>query len=253
MPARPIAPIPLPRHVRTVLLFGGMFDPPHHYHTIGPLAAVTRLFPRRGWVLYVPTAKSPLKPEGTSASAHDRLAMLRLALDAPGPWSIWCDELDRGGPCYTIDTIRRARRVLPRGVKLRLLIGSDQAAQFHRWKEYRAIIRLAEPAVMLREPIVRPDQLYSALVEIAWSPEERAAWCARMVPNLPMPASSTALRNAIRSAPRDPERWADRPPLDGVSTAVARYIIEHGLYGFGAGLATSRASSGRRRGRSSPR
>lgn len=253
MPAGSISPIPLPRRVRTVLLFGGMFDPPHLYHTIGPLAAATRLFPRGGWVLYVPTAKSPLKPEGPGASDHDRLAMLRLALDAPGPRSIWCDELERGGPCYTIDTIRRARRVLPRHVELRLLIGSDQAAQFHRWKDFRSIIRLAEPVVMLREPIVRPDQLYSALDEEAWRPEERAAWCTRLAPNFPMPASSTALRDAIRTAPRDAGKWADRPPLDTVNTAVARYIIEHRLYGFGVGRATSRASSGRRRGRSSPR
>lgn len=234
----PISSLSVPRDARTVVLFGGSFDPPHYYHTIGPLSVVGRVLGPKAWMVYVPAARSPLKASGPVASDEDRLAMLRLALDLPGRRSIWTDELDRARrargrilPSYTIDTIRRARRVLPSSVTLRLLIGSDQAAAFHRWRDFRAIIRLAEPIVMAREPIVAMHSLWSALGEGPWTREEKLAWCARIAPNFPMPASSTSLRERIARAPRKAEAWERRQGLDSVTTAVAEYIIEHRLYG----------------------
>jgi nicotinate-nucleotide adenylyltransferase len=226
----------VPAGVETVVVFGGSFDPPHFYHTLAPLSITMRLFGDGGWLLYVPAARSPLKPSGPVASDAQRVAMLKLALDIPGRRSIWTDEIDRarwqrrrGGESasYTVDTLRRLRSTLPKGVKLRLLIGGDQAAEFHRWKNCRAVIRLAEPLVMAREGVETVSQLYQCLRSDFWTREERAAWCRRMAPNFPMPASSTAVRERIPSAPRDPEQW------EIVTTPVAEYIIRHQLYGFG--------------------
>lgn len=242
-----ITPITLPTRVRTLLVFGGSFDPPHFYHTIGPLSVVRRLYGPRGWVLYVPAAQSPHKPDGPHASDEHRLAMLRLALDLPGPRSIWTDEIDRArrarersgatrAPAsYTIDTLRRLRRVLPATVSLRLLIGSDQVAAFHRWKRPREIIRLAEPLVMVREPVVTASSLYSSLDREFWTLDERRAWCTRLAPNFPMEPSSTAVRDAIPGASRNAERWENHSRLSGIATSVAEYIIEHNLYGFRPG------------------
>jgi len=240
----PITPLSIPAKVRTLIVYGGSFDPPHFYHTIGPLSIVGRLFGPQGWVLYVPAARSPHKPDGPHAGDEHRLAMLRLALDVPGPRSIWTDELDRarwrrerglGTPSYTIDTLRRLRRIIPSRVSLRLLIGSDQVGAFHRWKDPREIIRLAEPIVMVREPVVSACSVYSALDKDFWSRDELRAWCTRLAPNFPMDPSSTSVRDAIPKAPKDPDRWEDRPPLNEIVTPVARYIIEHNLYGFRAG------------------
>ncbi len=241
----PITPAPIPRGggVKTVLLFGGSFDPPHFYHTVAPLSVLMRLYAESGWLLYVPAAKSPLKTHGPIASDDHRLAMLKLGLDLPGRRSIWTDELDRarwqrehGGekPSYTIDTLRRLRSVLPKSVRLRLLIGGDQAAQFHKWKDAREVIRLAEPIVMAREPIDKVSSLYSELDRDFWTREEKAAWCTRMAPNFPLPASSTSVRELIPRAPRNPESWKKIEGLSDITTAVATYIIEHGLYGFKA-------------------
>src|SRR5262249_37111319 len=161
----------------------------------------------------VPAAKNPLKRSGPSASDADRLAMLRLALDIPGPRSIWTDEIDRAAwlrarrtpaPSYTIDTLRRLRRTLPRDIPLRLLTGADQAASFHLWRDPRAILRLATPAIMPREPIVRVSSLYSALLNTgAWSRAELAGWCQWMAPTIELPAASTDIRALIPSAPRN--------------------------------------------------
>lgn len=228
------------------MVFGGSFDPPHFYHTVGPLSVVARLFGASGWVLYVPAARSPLKKGGPHASDAHRLAMLRLALDIPGRRSIWTDELDRAAwararglrprPSYTIDTLRRLRSVVPSRVRLRVLIGSDQAAEFHRWKDAREIIEIAEPVVMVREPIVTASALWSALGE-AWTREEKVAWCGRIAPNFPLEAASTDLRAAIPGAPRRAEDWERRKRLEGITTGVAQYIIDHNLYGYRPGPA----------------
>ncbi|MCC6678231.1 MAG: nicotinate-nicotinamide nucleotide adenylyltransferase [Phycisphaerales bacterium] len=244
-PQLSISPLRLPPGIRTLLLFGGSFDPPHFYHTLVPLSILNRLYGPAGHLVYIPAAQSPLKRAGPVAADHHRLAMLKLALEPPGRsssiYSIWTDELDRAArahsprPSYTIDSLRRLRRIIRPSIKLRLLIGADQAAAFHLWKDHRAILRLAEPLILARDPITTVADLYQSLDDSAWTRAERAAWCTRMAPNVPMPAASTALRAAIASAPPRAADWARRPPLDVLHPAVARYIINHKLYGFSAG------------------
>lgn len=243
--APPITPLRLPANVRHLVVYGGSFDPPHIFHTLMPLWVVaSQMLGPAARALYVPAARSPLKPAGPVASDEHRLAMLKLALDLPGPRSIWTDEIDRARwlrargrdePSYTIDTLRRLRSIVPARVNLRLLIGADQAAGFHRWKDYRAIIKLAEPIVLARAPIISVRDLYDRLDEDAWTRQERAAWCTRMAPNPIMPAASTGLRSAIPGAPADARRWAKRDPLSAVVKSVAAYIIKHNLYGFRPG------------------
>lgn len=116
---------------------------------------------------------------------------------------------------------------------LRLLIGADQAAVFHRWKSFRSIIRIAEPLVMPRAPLLTADDLYTALARHgrAWSRAELAAWCTRLAPTPVVPDASTQVRAAIPDAPARASDWARRPPLDQVPRAVVSYIIEHRLYG----------------------
>ena len=240
----PITPLRLPRGVRTVVVFGGSFDPPHVYHALAPFLIQTKFFAKDGWVLYVPAAQSPLKGRGPVASDMHRLAMLKRALDIPAPRSIWTDEIDRAAwlarrgrsePSYTIDTLRRLRTVVPKGVTLRLLIGADQAANFHEWKDARSIITLAEPLVLAREPIVTVSDLYVALDSDFWTRDERVAWSRRMAPNVPIPAASTTLRDAIPGAPKNVARWSDHKGLQDVIDSVAQYIIDHNLYSFRKG------------------
>lgn len=247
----PITDLPVPKDAKTVLVYGGTFDPPHFAHTVLPLIALIRIGGPKAWLLYVPAARNPLKAKGPGVSDEHRIAMLRRALELGGPRSIWTDEIDRAawlrdrgraGPSYMIDTLRRLRSVLPARVRLRLLVGSDQASTFHKWKDFREVVRLAEPLVMAREPVETVDQLYESLDADAWSREERAAWCARIAPCPPMPAASTGLRDAIARAPADPEAWERSQPLDNVITPVAAYIIAHRLYGHPGPNSSARPS-----------
>jgi nicotinate-nucleotide adenylyltransferase len=59
-------------------------------------------------------------------------------------------ELRRGGPSWTVDTLRELAARLP-GSELFLLIGSDQYAEFESWREPDVIRQLAKVAVLTRE------------------------------------------------------------------------------------------------------
>lgn len=225
-----ITPLKVPASVTHLVVFGGSFDPPHAGHVDVPAQGVDRLYGKGGWLLYVPAAQSPHKPSGPHASNADRLAMLTLALAGVSRCSVWTDELDRPSttPSYTVGTLRRLRSIVPKRVTLRLLIGTDQVRAFHRWRSPRAIIRIAEPLVLARDPDVLARDILANLDPKFWTQAERAAWCSRLAPNDPLPAASTDLRAAIASA--GPAAWR-AAPLNLLNPAVADHIRDHGLYG----------------------
>lgn len=207
-----------------VLLFGGVFDPPHRAHVEIPQIVRDVLFGDRGWLVYVPAAKSPHKPDGPAASDADRVEMLRLATAGTVRVGIWTDEIDRGkdGASYWVDTLARAKSVLGE-LPLRFLIGADQAAAFDRWHDSRRILEMAEPAVVLREPIGTVEALASALRETgAWSEEEIGRWCGWVVDAPLMVDASTAVRDAIASGDVAGEF---------LPRGVGEYVRARGLYG----------------------
>jgi len=255
VPDAPVTPLPIPApelaRARAILLVGGSFDPPHVGHVRIPAALRAAAYPDGPcagpvWLVYVPAAQSPLKAHLTAAPAPDRVAMTRLAI-APIPCAcVWTDEIDRAAhqfaaqqlvsqqsadqppaPSYTVDTLRRARAWLNTHaphVALRLVIGADQAAAFHKWREPREIIRLAEPLVMPRKGVAQTRRILTDIHASGfWTPDEITAWHTR-IPTLRDPGveiSSTQLRAALAAGE------APGPMLD---PAVGEYIVAHKLY-----------------------
>ena len=233
-----ITPVPVPESAQRILLFGGSFDPPHMGHVRLAIAARAALGAGEPcletWLVYVPAARSPHKPDAPEASDEDRLAMLRLATADLDRVAIWTDEIDRArageddapAPSYMIDTLRRARSVLRDDVEIRLLIGADQAVSFDRWREPRRIIALAQPVVMLREPTETTGALIREMEATgAWTPEELDRWARWVVPVALDPASATAVRAALHG-PR-----TGATGLDGLlDERVLAYIERRGLY-----------------------
>lgn len=212
---------PVPPGVRSVLVFGGTFDPPHNAHIELPRAARDRL--GLEWLLYLPAGRNPMKSDGPTASDRDRIDMLRAALRGVERVSICTIELERSGPSYTVDTLRVLFTLLPE-TRLRLLIGADQAAQFHRWREPREIITLAEPAVMLRAPLESTDALIGSM-RPHWTALELAEWRRRVVDVPRIDASATALRELLRDGP-------DQPRLNTLlPLGVGEFIRVHRPYG----------------------
>lgn len=228
--------LPVPAGAKLVLVFGGTFDPPHRAHVELPEQVRRKL--GADWILYVPAARSPLRARNPVAPGRDRLAMLRLALAGRANCAVSPIELiasdDANGesaadaaaaPSYTVDTLRKLRVLLPHGAAMRLLIGADQAAVFHQWRQAREVIALAEPAVMLRAPHESPERLIEAMTP-HWPPEELAKWRGRMVEVPAMDVSATEIRAALASRDAPGRAIAERD----LHPDVLAYIRRNCLY-----------------------
>jgi len=212
--------IEFPGSVRTVAIFGGSFDPPTRAHVQIPIAVRDAI--GADLLLVIPAAVSPFKPDGAGATDKQRLQMLELAFADHRAVAISSIELDRGGPSYTVETLEAIRRDNP-GVALRLIIGADNATNFHRWRRPQRILDLAEPAVMLRGD-EDPDALIDAMA-LHWTEPECRAWRERIVSTPTIDASSTEVRALLASTSPDEARLGEM-----LDPRVLGYIRSEGLY-----------------------
>lgn len=225
----------LAARVGSVIVFGGSFDPVHKAHVTLPLLAQRECIRQEPdaehWLLYVPARQSPHKATGPRIDTAHRLRMLELATEHLPRVGIWTDELDRSDgsvPSYTIDTLRRLRHWLDthagEDVRLRLLLGADQARTFHTWREPHEIVRLARPLVMLRGHDADADTLVAHMAAAAsWSGDELHRWRNGVVTTGLHDISSTAVRTSLAAG----DYAALARMLD---PKVLAYIREHGLY-----------------------
>jgi len=202
---------------KRTLIFGGTFDPPHLAHTT--LAALAAAQLECEEILFIPAAINPLKAGNPSATNQHRLAMLRLAIAEIPKGRISAIELYRPGPSYTVDTLRELTKLGGEASTSFLLIGADQALDFHRWKEWQEILRLATPAVMVRPPWTT-ESLFEALLK-TYSKSESERWQQRTLRLPLMDISATEIRRRIK---------AGEPASGLLHPTVEAYIHAHGLY-----------------------
>ncbi len=200
-PRRHLVPSPGPR----IGIFGGTFDPIHTAHL--ELAEVVRVTLGLDQMLLV-VANRPWQKEGERpvTPAEDRFAMVEAAVVGwPGlvPSRI---EIDRGGPSYTIDTVRQLLADHP-DADVVLVVGSDVVGGLTTWHDEAALSGLVTLAVVGR-PGVAPGPV-------------PPGWRAVTVPVAPFDVSSTGLRRRL-------ERGESVAGL--VPEAVIRCIHQRGLY-----------------------
>jgi len=131
--------------VKPLAIFGGTFDPVHLGHLSVAweaselLDAEVRLMPAG-----VPPHRVP-----PLASAPQRVAILRAALQGQSRLTMDTRELARGGPSYTIDTLIELRA--EQGERpLVLLIGADAFAGLPSWHRWRELFDVAHIGVLSR-------------------------------------------------------------------------------------------------------
>lgn len=136
--------LPPVRPGQRIGLFGGSFDPPHAGHRAVSLEALKRLRLDAVWWLVSP--QNPLKPHAPADLAR-RIAEARALAGDP---RIKVSGVEAAlGTTYTADTLRRLQARLP-GVKLVWMMGADNLASFHRWRDWDRIAAAVPIAVFNR-------------------------------------------------------------------------------------------------------
>jgi nicotinate-nucleotide adenylyltransferase len=199
---------------RTLLVFGGTFDPPHARHVQMARLAVDAV--GADGILVVPAAVNPQRTGAPPSAAEHRLAMVRLAFAGEPRARVDDREIRRGGPSFTVDTLESIAREHP-DARLRLLLGGDQALNLATWRSPERIQALAEPVVVPRPPL-DAEGLRREL--IARTGDDR--WADRVLPVMPVDARSTDLRATLAEG-----RMPETALLD---PAVAGYALAHRLY-----------------------
>ncbi|WP_324261828.1 nicotinate-nucleotide adenylyltransferase [Altererythrobacter sp. H2] len=204
-------------------LLGGSFNPAHGGHRRISLFALEALGLDEVWWLVSPG--NPLKPRAGMAPLAKRMhAAVRAARRAP----IRVTAIEQAmGTRFTVDTLAALRRRYPRQ-QFVWLMGADNLAQFHLWRDWRRIARTMPIAI-----IARPGYDASAFASPAM------AWLRRFrVPptSLSRPGkwSSPALailrfdpdsRSATDIRRADPE-WAMRMSDQSVRDSITRQLID---------------------------
>lgn len=207
-------------------LLGGSFNPAHGGHRRISLFALEALALGEVWWLVSPG--NPLKPKAGMASLPARFSSARRQAARA---RIRVTAIERElGTRYTVDTLRALLRRYPRR-RFVWLMGADNLAQFHKWKDWRAIAKLLPIAV-----IARPGYDAAALASpaMAWLRQFRRPlsslhgperWSAPALVTLrfdPDARSATALRRA------DPD-WARKSGTLTMRSLPCRDAVTHRL------------------------
>jgi nicotinate-nucleotide adenylyltransferase len=185
---------------------GGTFDPIHHGHLVAA-SEVTSLF-HLDEVVFVPTGQPWQKPAEEVTVAEDRYLMTVIATASNPRFHVSRIDIDRGGPTYTIDTLRELHRERGLETDLFFITGADALGNILTWRDADELFKLAHfigctrPGHRLTDPGLPDGQV--SLVEI---------------PALAI--SSTDCRERVR---RGEPIWYLVP--DG----IVQYINKRGLY-----------------------
>ena len=151
-------------------VMGGTFDPIHHGHLVAASEVADRF--DLDEVLFVPTGEPWQKAGRQITPAEDRYLMTVIATASNPRFSVSRVDIDRGGPTYTIDTLKDLREQYP-NEQLYFITGADALASIMSWHDWEEMFELAEfvgvtrPGYDLREDMLPADiQERVHLVEI---------------------------------------------------------------------------------------
>lgn len=190
---------------KTVGLYFGSFNPIH----IGHMAIANYMveFTELDEFWFVVTPQNPHKEKKNLLNDYDRLELVQMAVQGDDRLQVSDIEFFLPKPSYTIDTLSYLKERHPNR-QFRILMGSDNLQNFHKWKNHEV---LAENYGVVVYP--RPGYDKSAVLQ-----HKNTV----VVENAPlMEISSSFIRNAIRQG-KDMRHFL--PPK------TWEYISSKGLY-----------------------
>jgi len=122
-------------------VMGGTFDPVHHGHLVAA-SEVAQVF-TLDEVVFVPTCQPWQKDDRHVSPSEDRYLMTVIATASNPRFSVSRIDIDRGGPTYTIDTLRDLRAERGDEAELFFITGADALAQIMSWQDVNELFKLA--------------------------------------------------------------------------------------------------------------
>ncbi len=187
-------------------LLGGSFNPIHEAHT-----SVANYFIKQhsaDKVVFIPCNVSPFKTNESIAPNNHRLEMVKIAIQDSPLFDVSEYELDNNGISYTFQTIQHFKGLYPAD-KLCLLVGGDQAENFHNWKNWQFILDNADIYVALRKGYKIPTYEFESYKKAIY---------------MEMPfieISASAIREKIVKGEKD---------IDYLHPEVESYILKNYIY-----------------------
>ena len=188
-------------------LYFGSFNPIHLGHLIIANTVLEAAKLKKVWFVLSP--QNPLKEKKSLLPEYDRLHLLNLAIEDNAQFQPSTIEFDLPQPSYTIDTLTYLKEKYP-SHEFVLIMGGDQIASLHKWKNYQKLLADNEIIIYKRND---EDQL----------PKEWNSLAKRItLLDVPLfPISSTLIRQKVK---------AKKSIHYLVPEKVEQYILSSGYY-----------------------
>ena len=199
-------------HPKRIGILGGTFDPIHTGHLIIADQVCTRLGLEQ--MIFVPAGEPPHKRGKQITSPEQRFEMVRLATAGNEYFALSRLDINRAGPCYTVDTVRLFQDAWGAEAEIYFLIGGDSLTELPTWRQPEKLLRLCHLVAVERTGykanLHELERLFPGLIHLIH------------LTNIPLlDISATEIRQRVC------EKKSIRylvPPL------VEQYIYEHRLY-----------------------
>jgi nicotinate-nucleotide adenylyltransferase len=174
-------------------LLGGSFNPAHEGHVYVSEVALKRLGLDYVWWLVTP--QNPLKGSAGLMPLQDRLRQSRALTRNP---RIVVMDIERTlGTRYSIDTLTALQRRFPE-LSFVWLMGSDNLAQFQRWRRWEDIVRRV-PVAVVQRPGTTLAALFAKPMQRYLGRKPGKGPSITIVDGRRNPQSSTALRARVQA------------------------------------------------------
>lgn len=198
-------------------ILGGTFDPIHNGHLHIATQTASRL--QLEQVQFMPCAL-PVHRDRPHASAQQRSDMIELALAEHRDFSLNTLEIERDGPSYMVDSLRKIRR--RESSALLLILGTDAFNGFAGWKQPQEILELTHLAVCQRPGVSVDQNLFPGnRIDCAQQFSQQRAGAILLLEVDAIDCSSSEVRAAFACGDV-PRHW--------LHPQVADYIETHHLY-----------------------
>lgn len=202
-------------------LLGGSFNPAHGGHRRISLFAIDALGLDEMWWMVSPG--NPLKPSKGMAPLTARYrSAVAMSRNAPIRPTAIESQL---GTRFTVDTLRALKRRYP-GKRFVWLMGSDNLAQFHKWKNWRQIAREMPIAVIARpgyegKALASPAMVWLRRYRLtAGGIRNRGEWSAPALIELRFDPDSRSATRVRQANPDWANRYTGSAPRDEVTHSL---------------------------------